>query len=283
VHRTSFLKMQAFRDTYLMSGGLMSGGMSGHTPGRAADEPMRVLDLGAMAYAAQDSYRPLFEGPRFEYVGLDVVAGPNVDVVVADPHCWTEVPSASFDVVVSGQALEHDAQFWVTLAEISRVLRPGGWTCLIAPSNGPVHRYPVDCWRFYPDAGPAMMAWAGLQSVESLVESKTAGKGKGIEWQDMMAIGRKPDMDPAQHARDLERLASIVALRCPTPEPPMTRATGPAGVRYEENARVPLSQRRPFVVRAWTARKRFEVWSRLSPTTQARIESVRNRRRARRT
>ena len=27
---------------------------------------------------------------------------------------------------------------------------------LNAPSNGEFHRYPVDCWRFYPDAGGAL-------------------------------------------------------------------------------------------------------------------------------
>jgi hypothetical protein len=44
---------------------------------------------------------------------------------------------------------------------------------------------------------------------------------------------------------------------------------------------VPWSQRRPYVLRAWAARTRFRVWSRLSPSLQARIESMRNRRRAR--
>jgi SAM-dependent methyltransferase len=269
--------MQAFRDEYLMPVVRADNGFDAVSGNR----PLRVLDLGAMAYAAQDSYRPLFDPPHFEYAGLDVVAGPNVDVVVADPHCWDEVPTASFDVVVSGQALEHDALFWVTLAEISRVLRPGGWTCLIAPSTGPVHRFPLDCWRFYPDAGEAMFAWAGLESVECIVEMTTRGKGQGIEWQDMMAVGRKPALSADEHARDLERLATIVALRVPTPDPPDGIEIGLATFRYESVAKVPWIQRRPFGLRAWLARTRFKAWSRLSPTAQARIERVRNRRRAR--
>ena len=31
---------------------------------------------------------------------------------------------------------------------------------------GPVHRFPKDCWRFYPDGLPALAAHAGLAVVE---------------------------------------------------------------------------------------------------------------------
>jgi SAM-dependent methyltransferase len=259
--------MTAFRDVHL-------SGRAG-----ASDEPISVLDLGSMAYAAQNSYRPIFAEPPFVYSGLDVTAGPNVDIVVADPHCWSEVASASFDVVISGQALEHDAQFWVTLAEVSRVLRPGGWCCIVAPASGPPHRYPVDCWRFYPDAGAALMEWAGLDLVEAYVEVDTRHKGQGIEWQDMLVIGRKPEMDDAEHARHLERLATIVSLRTPVAAG-RTRGEvrGPAVERYEQISRVPLLQRRPFALRAWAARTRFAVWSRLPANVQTRIETFRNRR-----
>jgi SAM-dependent methyltransferase len=258
--------MQAFRDTYLVG------------PERPMGERLRVLDLGAMAYSAQESYRPLFAAPGFDYVGLDVATGPNVDVVVDDPHCWAEVPTASFDVVISGQALEHDPQFWVTLAEVARVLRPGGYACLIAPSTGPVHRYPVDCWRFYPDAGPALLTWAGLEPVESHVEQRTRGKGPGIEWQDLMVIGRKPFLDDEAHARMLERLAAIVALRMPSPAPNLTATLrGPAADRFEAGATVPLWQRRPYPLRAWMARTKFRVWNRLSPEMQARVDRLRHR------
>ena len=35
-----------------------------------------------------------------------MVAGNNVDLVVDNPYCWKELSSCSYDVVVSGQALE---------------------------------------------------------------------------------------------------------------------------------------------------------------------------------
>jgi len=31
---------------------------------------------------------------------------------------------------------------------------------LNVPSTGEFHRYPVDCWRFYPDSANALVEWA---------------------------------------------------------------------------------------------------------------------------
>jgi hypothetical protein len=86
---------------------------------------------------------------------------------------------------VSGQALEHDRWFWVTMRNIARVLRPGGVAALIVPSAGPVHRHPVDCYRFYPDAMAAMASWAGLTVLEQR-------QGDNQPWRDVGAVLKKP-------------------------------------------------------------------------------------------
>lgn len=152
MHRSSFEKMAAFRDAYLAPHG---------------DAPLAILDVGSAAVAADGaSYRPLFDRPAWRYMGLDMAPGPNVDVVAADPYAWTALPNASVDVVVSGQAFEHIEWPWLTMAEIARVLRGNGLAAIIAPSAGPVHRFPRDCWRFYPDGLPALAAHAGLAVVE---------------------------------------------------------------------------------------------------------------------
>ncbi len=132
MHDSSLGKVRAFRDAYLAP-------------------PARVLDVGSRSEHGHDSHRPIFAG--FDYVGLDTIEGPNVDFVPADPYCWSEIPTESFDAVVCGQVIEHNPYFWITTAEIARVLRPGGMLCLTAPSSGGVHRFPLDCWRFYPDSG----------------------------------------------------------------------------------------------------------------------------------
>jgi ubiquinone/menaquinone biosynthesis C-methylase UbiE len=50
-------------------------------------------------------------------------------------------PDSSFDLVYSGQSIEHvtEAEGDTVMAEVWRVLAPGGWFCLDTP-NGPVWR-----------------------------------------------------------------------------------------------------------------------------------------------
>jgi len=126
--------------------------------------PVRVLDVGSANI--NGDYRALFSAPNVEYVGLDVAHGRNVDVVPKDSYDWHELEDDSFDVVISGQALEHIEFPWLTMRQIARKLKPGGVACLIAPSRGPEHRHPVDCYRYYPDGLAALAKWAGLEVVE---------------------------------------------------------------------------------------------------------------------
>jgi SAM-dependent methyltransferase len=137
----------------------------------------------------------------------------NVDFVPADPFAWTELESESFDVVISGQTFEHNPYFWITAAEIARVLVPGGMVALIAPSSGRPHRFPVDCWRFYPDSWAAICQYVGLDLLESYREKKTTTRMviPGTYWRDAMMIAQKP-----AHI-DYERLAAIVATRTSFP------------------------------------------------------------------
>jgi len=260
MHDTSYLKMQSFRDTYL---------------GSSTQASQRILDLGSAAYVGQQSYKSLFGPPRFDYVGLDVAPGPNVDVVLADPHRWSEVETASADVVISGQMLEHDTYFWVTMAEIGRVLRPGGWCCVIAPSRGPAHYFPRDCWRFYPDAGAALLTFAGLEPVEVHVEPGSFRSRSGNEWGDMVAIGRLAEMDDPTHERHLERLAQVVASVPDQPLPERHTLWGPAVAHYERSGRAPVWGWRPYLLRKGVAHLKMRVWNASSPRVQQRLSRLR--------
>jgi SAM-dependent methyltransferase len=166
--------MQEFISTYLAE----AGGAG-----------LEIIDLGAHSVDGSDTYRSLFGLPGWHYRGLDLVAGRNVDVVVADPYRWLELADASIDVVVSGQTLEHIEYPWLTLSEIARVLRPGGVACLIAPAGGPEHRFPVDCWRIYPDGMRALARHAGLREVEIFTDWNQS------RWKDTFAVLQKPHAD----------------------------------------------------------------------------------------
>jgi SAM-dependent methyltransferase len=112
-----------------------------------------VLDVGSYdvlqsrKQPGYGSYRPIFKG---QYTGLDITPGPNVDIVAKDQYKW-DIPDASYDVVISGQCLEHVEAFWVTMKEMERVCKPGGWLIVIVPWKWRIHPYPIDCWRFLPD------------------------------------------------------------------------------------------------------------------------------------
>ena len=80
----------------------------------------RVLDVGS--YGVNGVYRDLFKENNIEYVGLDIEAGPNVDIVVKDSYCWDCLPDESFDYIISGQAFEHIEYPWLTIKEIYKKL-----------------------------------------------------------------------------------------------------------------------------------------------------------------
>lgn len=120
MHPSSLRRMQWFVDTYL-------------PPNSRGPSRRSVLDVGS--YDVNGTYRELFDEGRFHYTGLDMEAGPNVDLVPRSPYCWDEIGDDSHDVVISGQALEHIEFFWLTVAEMVRVLRQDGLLCIIAPNG----------------------------------------------------------------------------------------------------------------------------------------------------
>lgn len=145
-----------------------------------------VVDIGA-----QDVNGSLREvcPSNCRYIGVDFVAAKGVDVVLQDPY---KLPfeDASLDIVISSSCFEHSEMFWVLFLEILRVLRPSGLFYLNVPSNGSIHRYPVDCWRFYPDSGNALVTWAKRNKYPSiLLESFTGRQGNsGDGWNDYVAV-----------------------------------------------------------------------------------------------
>jgi hypothetical protein len=96
MHESSFGRMKELVDVHL---------------GSDTSETLRILDVGS--FDVNGTYRPLFDEPHWEYVGLDVAPGPGVDVVVRRLYGWKEISSRSFDVVISGQAFEHIEFVWV--------------------------------------------------------------------------------------------------------------------------------------------------------------------------
>ena len=124
------------------------------------------------------------------YIGLDVMPAKGVDVVL-NPTAPLPIASDSIDAVVTSSAFEHDVCFWETFLELIRILRPGGVLYVNAPSNDAFHRYPLDCWRFYPDAGVALVQWAARRGMQVELVESFIGLPKAERWADFVAVFRK--------------------------------------------------------------------------------------------
>lgn len=126
------------------------------------------------------------------YVGVDLEPGKNVDIVVNSGKPFP-FKNEAFELILASSVLEHDPAFWQTFLELARLLRRGGHLYINAPSNGAVHRYPEDHWRFYPDSGRALERWSCSQGHQmQLIESFTAPR-EGDIWNDFVAVFRKGD------------------------------------------------------------------------------------------
>jgi ubiquinone/menaquinone biosynthesis C-methylase UbiE len=129
--------------------------------------------------------------------------------VLPSPYDWSRLGAETYDVVISGQAFEHIEFPWVTMTEVARVLKRGGLVCVIAPSAGPLHRCPVDCWRYYPDGVSALARWANLDVISA--ETNWNPQGEFVDysawWKDTVLVARRPS------ARGRRRVRSSIRLR----------------------------------------------------------------------
>ncbi len=178
MHRSSYLRMEWFINTFLASG----------------NTPTAVLDVGS--HDVNGSYKTLFQNEKFSYSGLDMENGPNVDIVATNPYRWSMLHDSSFDAVISGQAFEHTEFFWFTILEMIRVLKSGGFICIIAPRNALLHRYPADCYRFDRDGMVAVARYGCLTPLHASVN--LAPPGSDPDWYDeenadAMLVAQKPE------------------------------------------------------------------------------------------
>jgi len=104
-----------------------------------------LLDVGGRGRP----YAPLFEGRVAHHCVLDIEIAEGVDVV-GDAR-QMPIASGSIDVVLCTQVLEHIREPVAVVAEIWRILKPGGTLLLTVPGIFPQHGSPGDYWRYMPE------------------------------------------------------------------------------------------------------------------------------------
>lgn len=90
----------------------------------------RVLEIGSLDI--NGSVRELFSD--CDYIGLDVAEGKGVDVVCEGQKY--DAPDASFDHVLSCEAMEHNPYWLETFNNMARLCRPGGLVIMTCATTG---------------------------------------------------------------------------------------------------------------------------------------------------
>lgn len=180
MHYTAMYHGKLFFDTY-------AKGRSG----------LKIVDLGAQD--VNGSLRTV--APKdSNFVGADFTPGKGVDVILTDAYALP-FEDESFDIVVTSSCFEHAELFWLSFNEALRILRPDGLLFMNVPSNGAFHRYPVDCWRFYPDAGKALENWARRSGFRPAMLECFTGKQRHALWNDYVAVYVKDEAQLSQYPR----------------------------------------------------------------------------------
>lgn len=184
MHKNSHSKMEWFKNTYL-----------------SASRQLSILDVGSLDSKGDYNYSDIFDEKNWTYTGLDFQGGKNVDIIITDIYNWFEIDDNTYDVIISGQLFEHLEFFWLTMSEIERVLKPGGYVCIIAPSAGPKHGGNIpNCYRFHEDGLKAMAKYVNLEVVSASVDERK----EVAPWNDACLVAHKANTLQSTETKELE-------------------------------------------------------------------------------
>jgi SAM-dependent methyltransferase len=116
-----------------------------------------IVEIGSFQVSGQEGFadmRPFFPGKT--YLGCDMRPGVGVDQI-ENVHNLS-FASESIGTVIMLDTLEHVENPFISVAEILRVLKPGGFLLMTSVMLFPIHDYPSDYWRFTPNAFKLLLA-----------------------------------------------------------------------------------------------------------------------------
>lgn len=106
----------------------------------------RIMELGARG-ASSESFRMRLP-KNWNYIGVDIKSGNNVDLV-CDAHFLSQFADPeSIDVIYSSSVFEHLAAPWKVAIEAGKMLKPSGYIFTATHNAWPQHEAPWDYWRF---------------------------------------------------------------------------------------------------------------------------------------
>lgn len=152
-------------------------------------DDLTILDVGGRDIGDQDrSYRSVFSDKSKHYFTADIAQGKGVTHVMPGPYTLP-FQENYFDLVVSGQTLEHVYNPFRLVNEMKRVLKTKGIIIIIVPSAGPRHDNP-DCWRFMDDSFIGIAEDCDLEILHDWVD-RTPYQDRSKQWADHVFVGKK--------------------------------------------------------------------------------------------
>ena len=113
-----------------------------------------ILEVGSKDYGNTVPFRKHIR--HTEYIGLDMAAGPGVDVVGDLSQGLCGLGQERFSLIICCSVLEHVARPWLMARNIVRLTKPGGRVFMSVPWVWRYHPYPDDYFRF---------SWRGIESL----------------------------------------------------------------------------------------------------------------------
>lgn len=131
----------------------------------------RVLEIGPDAFPS--SYAKVVNDPTVVWETVDIADWKELTYPKAGEYSFP-VPDDFYDIVLTGQVIEHVKKIWTWIRELERVCKKGGYVIIINPVSWPFHEAPVDCWRIYPDGMKALLEDTSLHIITCRFESLEA-------------------------------------------------------------------------------------------------------------
>lgn len=119
-----------------------------------------VLDAGA----GNLSLRRFLDPERTRYLSMEIERTHGALSLLGDLQALG-VRSGSLDAVLCSQVLEHLPHPCAAVAEMARILRPGGKAILTVPHLSYLHGEPHDYFRYTPHGVRSLLEEAGLETI----------------------------------------------------------------------------------------------------------------------
>ena len=113
-----------------------------------------VLEVGSKNYGNTADFKTALGIPKENYIGVDMEAGENVDLVLDFTQPFEIIDRAlagkRFSLIICCSVLEHCSQPFRMAENIQKLLTPNGYVFIAAPFVWRIHAYPDDLFRYTP-------------------------------------------------------------------------------------------------------------------------------------